>query len=132
PANALPIAEARENHSAAIELHRQYQLGLGRHVQEAESGGHYADDFRGTRIDRHAAADDARIAAEFSLPIRVGQDHGAAELKNGAGPLRRMVGLGEPPAEHRLNTERLKHAAQHDANPRLLGIADTGHSGSAV
>ena len=102
-------------------LDRQYHLGLGRHVEEAESGGHYADDFRGTRIDRHAAADDARIAAEFPLPIRVGQDHGSAGLENGAGRLRRMVGLGEPPAEHRLNTERLEHAARHDANPRLLG-----------
>jgi hypothetical protein len=85
-------ARARENHSAAIELHRQYQLGLGRHVEEAESGGHYADDFRGTRIDRHAPADDARIAAEFPLPIRVGQDHGIAELDNGARRLRRMIG----------------------------------------
>ena len=132
PADASQIAEAREDHSAAIELDWQYHLGLGRHVEEAESGGHYADDFRGTRIDRHAPADDARIAAEFPLPIRMGQDHGTAGLENGAGRLRRMVGLGEPTAEHRLNTERLEHAVRHEANPRLLGVADTGHGHSAV
>jgi hypothetical protein len=43
-----------------------------------------------------------------------------------------MVSLGEPTAEHRLNTERLEHAVGHGAQPRLLGVADPGYGHSAV
>jgi hypothetical protein len=45
---------------------------------------------------------------------------------------RRVVGLGERPAEHRLHAERRKHSMRNEQRARLLRIADAGYAGAAI
>ena len=60
--------------------------------------------FRGLAVRHDAPADRGSIAAEFALPVAVGQDARFPELPG------RFVFRREPPAENRLDAEGVERA----------------------
>src|SRR5262249_57596329 len=95
-----------------VQSRRQQELRV--RIREVEARREDADDLVRLAIEREEASDDQRVAAEFPLPVPVGQ-HDAL------GALWRVVFRGEAAAERRLDPEDrenpVAHLAPHDPLP---------------
>jgi hypothetical protein len=65
------VTEKADRFARRVEPHRDDHIGLRRHVEEAESPRHDADDVRLTPVDQQLAAEGRRVTAEPALPERI-------------------------------------------------------------
>ena len=88
-------------------------------VQEVEGVGQHADDLARLAVDRERPADRRAVAAELRAPV-AGRQHD----RFGRG--RRVVGLREHAAQHRLRAEHRQDGVRHEERSHFFGLGEAG------
>ena len=117
------IAEVGRVQLRTVEAERQNQLRVA--VEEAESGGQYADDLARFAIDDDRLAEHTLIAAELPLPVRVAQHHPL-------GCLGRIVVTGEMAAKNRVDVEEAQRPVRDEQDLHPLGLAGASDRNGAT